>query len=243
MARKKKQDEESSDDLNNSDDTFGLPEIEYQPLQREETSEPASEYTSHSTEQPEKSQPMERDEFPRNDENTSYYMDDDNEPSPWPKILGIAAVLLVGALAWWYFGMYRPQQQEQDRLAREKMEEDARLKREADMAESRRLEAERRRADSLAQIAAVPPIGTIDTLMERTGRYYVIVASAIDGDLLVDYARKLTPKGISPKLIPPHGNVKFFRLAVDEGDTYASTQARADELKAEYTTGAWVVKY
>lgn len=240
MARKKKQDEESADDLNQADDTFGLPEIEYQPLQREETDEPASHYTSQSTEQT--SNPMEREE-PRH-EHTSYYMEEDNEPSPWPRILGIAAFLLIcGAAAWWYFGKYRPEQQEAQRLATEQQAEHERLRRESELAESRRLEAERRRADSLAAAAATPPTGTIDTITERTGRYYVIVASAIDGDLLIDYARKLTPKGVNPRLIPPHGNVKFYRLAVDAGDTYAATQARADELKAEYTEGTWVVKY
>lgn len=185
---------------------------------------------------------MEREEHPR-DENTSYYMDDENESSPWPKILGIAAVLLIGAAAWWYFGMYRPEQQRQLEIARQEQEESDRLKREAEVAENRRLEAERRRADSLAALAAIPPTGTIDTLSERTGRYYVIVASAIDGDLLIDYAKTLTPKGVSPKLIPPHDNVKFYRLAVEDGDTYASTQARADALKTEYTEGAWVIKY
>ncbi len=242
MATKKNEDEESADDLKNSDDTFGLPEIDYQPLQRDESTAPDSQYTSQSTEQTEKAKAMEREEHPR-DENTSYYMDDENESSPWPKILGIAAVLLIGAAAWWYFGMYRPEQQRQLEIARQEQEESDRLKREAEVAENRRLEAERRRADSLAALAAIPPTGTIDTLSERTGRYYVIVASAIDGDLLIDYAKTLTPKGVSPKLIPPHDNVKFYRLAVEDGDTYASTQARADALKTEYTEGAWVIKY
>ena len=185
---------------------------------------------------------MEREEYPRNDENT-YYMDDENGSSPWPKILGIALVLLLGAGAWWYFGMYQPQQKaEQERLAREQAIADS-TRRANDLAESRRREAERQRADSLAALEATPAVGTIDTITERTGRYYVIVASAIDGDLLMDYAKTLTPKGVSPKLIPPHDNVKFYRLAVAEGDTYASTQATADELKAEYTKGTWVIKY
>ena len=70
-----------------------------------------------------------------------------------------------------------------------------------------------------------------------------ISTSGIDGDLLVDYAKKLTPKGVNAKLIPPYGNVKFYRLAVAEGDTYTSTQATADQLKSEYTEGAWVIRY
>jgi hypothetical protein len=244
MARRKKQDEEPSpENVNsNSDDTFGLPEIEYQPLQRDEprkeaepASEPASENQKTYTE-------MEREEVQQNEYNT-YYNNDDEGNSPWPKILGIAALLLVTAAAVWYFAMYRPKQIKEaaDKARLEQEAADAKL-REDELAESKRLEDERRRADSLASIAT-PATGTIDTLSERTGRYYVVVASAIDGDLIMDYAKKLAPKGVSPKIIMPYDTIKFYRLAVAEGDTYRSTQARADELKAEYTDGAWVIKY
>ena len=36
MARKKKQTEEPQENVDNTDDTFGLPEVEYQPLKRDE---------------------------------------------------------------------------------------------------------------------------------------------------------------------------------------------------------------
>jgi hypothetical protein len=244
MARKKKQDEDPSQENvnNNSDDTFGLPEIEYQPLQRDEPrkteAEPASEPTS---ENQQTYTEMEREEVPQNEYNT-YYNNDDEGNSPWPKILGIAALLLVTAAAVWYFAVYRPKEMKAAaEKARQEQEAADAKQRQADMAEQKRIEDERRRADSLA--VATPPTGVIDTLTERTGRYYVIIASGIDGDLIMDYAKKLAPKGLSPKIIPPHGKVKFYRLAIAEGDTYASTQATADQLKGEYTEGAWVVKY
>lgn len=247
MARRKKQDEDPSQDNlnNNSDDTFGLPEIEYEPLQREEepvrpVSESPSQPSSH---EPITRKEMEREEVQSNEYNTNYYNNNEEEGnSPWPKILGIAAILLLTAGAVWYFGMYRPAQM---KLAAEKtrleQEAEAARQREADLAENKRLEDERRRADSLAN--ARPATGVIDTLTERTGRYYVIIASGVDGDLIMDYARKLAPKGLSPKIIPPHGKVKFYRLAIAEGDTYSSTQATADQLKGEYSGGAWVVRY
>lgn len=247
MARRKKQDEDpSQDNPNNSDETFGLPEIEYQPLQRDESSAPESESTStsESSYQSEESpRQTEREEIIQNEynTNTSYYDNDDEGGSPWPKILGIAAILLVTAGAIWYFGIYRPRQLEAAQKARQE-QEDAR-KREADLAEQKRLEDERRKADSLAALNAKPAVGAIDTLTERTGRYYVIVASSVDGDLILDYAKKLAPKGVSPRIIPPHGKVKFYRLAIADGDTYASTQATADQLKGQYQDGAWVVKY
>lgn len=245
MARRKKQDEDSSQEHvnNNSDDTFGLPEIEYQPLSREETretSESTSTTTSETTATPYE---MEKEEIRQNEYTTNtYYNNDDDNHSPWPKILGILAILLVIGAGVWYFGFYRPQQQAAELQAKNEREAEEARQREADLALREQQEAEKRRADSLAAIAT-PAAGVIDTLTERTGRYYVIVASAVDGDLIMDYAKKLTPKGLSPKIIPPHGKVKFYRLAIADGDTYASTQARADELKAEYTAGTWVVKY
>jgi hypothetical protein len=247
MARRKKQDEDpSQEDMNNSDETFGLPEIEYQPLEREESQTTASTSTSSSEstyEHTETPKEMEREET-QNEYNTTYYdKDDDNGGSPWPKILGVGALLLVAAGLIWFFGFYRPKQQAiAAERAKQEREADER-KRIADLAEQKRLENERRVTDSLAQVNAKPTAGVIETLNERTGRYYVIVASGIDGDLIQDYAKKLAPKGLSPKIIPPHGKIKFYRLAIAEGDTYASTQATADQLKGEYSDGAWVVKY
>jgi hypothetical protein len=250
MARRKKPDENASpDNTNQNDDTFGLPEIEYQPLNREETPQTTTttketyyQSTSNTTETPKE---MEQEEVRQEQQYSSneYYDNDDEGGSPWPKILGIAAILLLAGAAVWYFAMYRPKQLAAD-AEKARQEQEAKDKQaEADLIESKRQEDERRRADSLAALAATPPLGTIDTLTERTGRYYVIIASGIDGDLILDYAKKLAPKGVSPKIIPPYGKVKFYRLAIADGDTYASTQATADQLKSEYTDGAWVVKY
>ena len=50
MARRKKQDEDlNQENLDSSDDTFGLPEIEYEPLKREE---PMEESTPEEIEEP-----------------------------------------------------------------------------------------------------------------------------------------------------------------------------------------------
>lgn len=249
MARRKKQDEDqSSENVNsnqNNDDTFGLPEIEYQPLNREETpktstTESYSQPTSNETQTPrEMENEVQNNEYNPN----AYYTNDEDEAgSPWPKILGVLLLLAIAGGAFWYFGVYRPKQAEA--LAEKaRIEQEARDKqKQADLLEQKRLEDEKRRADSLANLAT-PATGVIDTLTERTGRYYVIIASGVDGDLILDYAKKLAPKGLSPKIIPPFGKVKFYRLAIAEGDTYTSTQATADQLKSEYSDGAWVIKY
>lgn len=253
MAKKKKP-EDQPDDINDqqsgSDDTFGLPEIEYEPIDRETTT-PAEElreetYQSQYTEeQPITNSHMERDDVRHDEYTTSYYEEEGG--SPWPKILLALLILgVIGAGAWWYFGVKRPQDA-QARLERERIEQaqldSARHAQRARDAEQARIAAENQRlADSLAA-AATPVAGAIETLSGRTGRYYVVVASAIDGDLIMDYAKKLSERGINPKIIPPYGNVKFHRLTVAEGETFASTQQTADQLKGEYSEALWVLKY
>ena len=263
MARRKKPDdqpEENNDQHAGSDDTFGLPEIEYEPINRTDppaeeeprSSEPQPEtrpeepapsapQPQYTEEQPVTNTPMEREEVRQ----TEYYYEEDEGNSPWPKILGIAALLLIVAAAGWYFGWKKPNDEAAAR-ERAQQEEQARLEasrqEEARIAEQTRLAEENRRlADSVAN--ATPPVGTIETLNERTGRYYVVVASAIDGDLLMDYARKLTEKGVSAKVIAPFGNVRFHRLTVAEGETFAAAQQQADALKGEYSDAVWVIKY
>jgi hypothetical protein len=256
MARRKKpedQPDENADQNAGSDDTFGLPEIEYEPISRETTPEPevrtsdSQEQTyqsQYSEEEPVTNIHMERDDVRQTEYNTTYY-DEDEGNSPWPKILGIVFILLLLAGGGWYFFIKRPQ----DTAARLEMQrreqaslDSARAAQELRDAEQRRIaEENQRRADSVAN--ATPVAGTVETLTERTGRYYVVIASAIDGDLLMDYAKKLSEKGVSAKIIAPYGNVKFHRLTVAEGETFATTQQTADQLKSEYNEGAWVIKY
>jgi len=257
MARRKTPDDqpEENNDPNtgNDDDTFGLPEIEYEPINREtppatdvpppETQEQINQ-PQYTEEQPVTNTPMERDEVRQNEYSSTYY-DEDEGNSPWPKILGIAAILLILGAAGWYFGLKKPKD---EAAAREKaqQEEQARAeasRRDQELADEQRRIAEetQRKADSLA--IATPPAGTIETLNDRTGRYYVVIASAIDGDLLMDYAKTLSQKGVNAKIIAPYGNVRFHRLTVAEGETFASTQQTAEELKSEYTESAWVIKY
>jgi hypothetical protein len=271
MARRKKEPEDqpqenadqnagSADQNAGTDDTFGLPEIEYEPINRESTSAPdvkppepqpeinQPEYTEpeYIKEQPVTHTTMERDEVPQNEYTSSYYNNDDDEGnSPWPKILGVAAILLIIGGAIWFFGFHKPKQEAE---AKAKAEQEERARNEASriederMAEQTRLAAEeRRKADSLA--SATPAAGSIETLNERTGRYYVVIASAIDGDLIMDYAQKLSQKGISAKIIAPYGRVRFHRLTIAEGDTFMTTQQKADDLKSEYTSDVWVIKY
>jgi hypothetical protein len=268
MAKRKKLNEdepkENPDNINNeSDDTFGLPEVEYEPIKRDELRqdevEPerviheertVREETTYTTREDE---PIEHNEVTEEiheevvedpQEYRSAYSYMEEEKPVWPKVLaGLLALLVVGLLIW-YFAFYQPKQRELDEIARREasVREDAARRKEADrIAELKRQENEQRRLDSLASI---PKVGSIQTLSGRTGRYYVVVASAIDDDLLMDYANKLVKKGMNCTLIPPHGKAKFYRLAVEARDSREDAQATADEMKGgDFANKLWVARY
>ncbi|MEJ0033737.1 MAG: DUF4366 domain-containing protein [Bacteroidota bacterium] len=249
--RKNPSDEKGQDNENQNDDSFGLPDLDYKPL---ETPQEETTTTSSSTTKKEevKSEPVAENTFKttetkRETQTRSYqpYMDEEEEErSKAPVIVGIVvalAVVVAGGL--YYFYVYKPQQKEkQEQLARdveEKRLADEKAAREREAAEAKR----QHEADSLAAVNAKPAIGTIETLTDRTKRYYVVVTSAIDGDLVMDYAKKLSAKGISTKIIPPFGKYKFSRLAVGDYDTFANAQASADAAKSDYGGAVWVLKF
>jgi hypothetical protein len=249
MAKRKKSEEESPEQ--NDADNFGLPDIDYRPLDTEtpealaqEEEAPVEqvmvEETTTSTYEPE-SQP-EEEEQPVSTYTSSYAAGE--EKSKAPMVIGLIiglVVVVAGALV--YFYVYRPAaekaKQEEARLAREKKEAEDQAREKARLAEEER----KRREAEEAAAKATPAIGTIETLSARTSRYYVVVSSAVDGDLIMDYAKKLSAKGIGTKIIPPFGKWKFFRLAVSDYDTYETAQTNADGVKGEYGSGVWVIKY
>jgi hypothetical protein len=250
MAFRKNKGDQTDGDQNpeNTDETFGLPEIEYQPLNREGTTTTTTTTTESASAygDPEPQRNEYREE-PRQDYDTTgnNYDDDDNDGSVWPKIFGILAILALAGVAYWFFGIYQPQQREAERVKKEQEDKDAatrRAEQERLAAEQATRDADQRRADSLANLTTKE--GSIETLTERTRRYYVVAASAIDGDLLMDKAKVLSQKGVSCKIIPPFGKTKFYRLAIAEGDTYATTQSTADGMKGgDYGDALWVIRY
>lgn len=149
MAFKKKSNKEQPDGAENTDETFGLPEIDYKPLNREEPVETTSttNQTYQASETPEQS----------NEYRQEYVFDDDDDNSPWPKILGVIAILALAGAAYWFFGVYQPKQraEEAKRIEQGRLEAEAqREANERERLERLRADADQRRADSLAALNA-----------------------------------------------------------------------------------------
>src|SRR6478736_444829 len=243
MAKRKKSDDESPEQ--NDADNFGLPDIDYKPL--DETTDSSSTEEETPVEQPVVQEttsytyePEPQREQPVSSYSSSYESANSEEKSKAPMVIGLIiglVIIVAGALVYIY--VYKPaaEKARQEELAKEKgrqrKENVARLAREAEE------ERKRREAEEAAKNAK-PAVGTVETLTDRTRRYYVVVSSAVDGDLIMDYAKKLSVKGTSTKIIPPFGKWKFYRLAVGDYDTFATAQTNADGVKGEYGDGVWV---
>lgn len=247
--RKTPSDEQGQDDENDNvnDDSFGLPDLDYKPLESQQ------EQTTHKEEEKVNEPAAEKPAYTETKKETetrstftssySAYMEEENK-SRTPVIIGVVvalAVVIFGAL--FYFYVYKPQQAEKERIAQEDAARRAREEQQIRDRQAAEQAANQRRADSLAAIPTQPAEGTIETLTDRTRRYYVVITSAVDGDLVMDYAKKLSAKGVSTKIIPPFGKYKFSRLAIGDFDTFANAQASADAAKAEYGGAVWVLKF
>ena len=225
---------DDSEKNNQDEDNFGLPDIEYKPL--DELNK-----TSSTSEEPGKTAETNEPISSREDQdNTPAYDEEEEESSKAPMVISliIGLVILVGGFMLYQY-WYKPKQEKarQEQLAKEKKEADdkAEAERVAKAAEEERL---RKEAEN-----AKPVVGAIETLGQRTGHYFVIISSSVDGDLAMDRAKKLSAKGVGSKIIPPFGKWKFYRLGIGDFDSFASAQSSADASKAEYGDALWVMKY
>ena len=244
MAKRKKTDDDLPEENveNTSDaDNFGLPDIDYKPIERNDNVSPEVE--------PEQTAPEFQESNYRSEEQSkadqSYsYAAPAEEKSRAPVVIGIviAAVVVIAGFLIYNF-VYKP------KAEKEKQEQLAKVAAAKRAAEAARVAKEREEAERLKREAdeaaanAKPAIGTIEILSTPTKRYYVVVTSGIDADLTMDYAKKLGSKGVSTKIIPPFGKWKFNRLAIGDFDTFALAQTNADGAKTEYGDGVWVIKY
>jgi hypothetical protein len=221
---------------NQDEDNFGLPEIEYKPL--DELNKPTNQEAEPVKDQEESYQSSSSRE---DSQNSPVYDDEEEERSSAPVVISIIiglVVLVAGFMIYKY--VYKPKQEKArlEQIAKEKEAADKKAEEErlAKLAEEERLKKE-------AEANAKPAEGAIETLSQRTGHYYVIISSSVDGDLAMDRAKKLSAKGIGSKIIPPFGKWKFYRLGIGDFDSFASAQSNADASKSEYGDALWVMKY
>jgi hypothetical protein len=223
------------------DDSFGLPDLNYKPLEpKKETPASPPKVEKKAEKAPTTTT---RIQAPGNPSKiaTKQTEPEDNKSSVLIGIL-VPILILVAAYFGYVYLYQKPKEKAKMELAaKEKAEKDRKDKEEAD-----RLAKEKEEQDRLAREAtanAKPAIGTIETLSAPTGRWYVVAASSVDGDLIMDEAQRKSVKGISSKIIPPYGKWKYFRLTISDFDTFALADTNAKETAAQYDGKLWVLKY
>jgi len=239
MSDKEKDPNQEDENLNQegqeSDDSFGLPDLEYQPLdQEEEESSDDSMSDDADSDDTDSDDTIEDTEVPDDEvAQKPAYMEDNDSKAPLIIGLLVTVVIVVGGLGY-FLGWYDGLMSEPEPVVVEQPEPEPDPEPEPEP-----------EPEPVVEEPAEPEItpGEVRTITERTQRYYVIISSSIDGDLAMDLAKELAEQGNSPSIIPPYGDKIYYRLAIDDRGSFQEAQTRADELKADHGDGLWVLKY
>jgi len=247
---------QGQDDINDADDSFGLPDLDYKPLEEEDSEEDTEVESNEATTEEETNIHEVDSTYTDTEESMSENLEEEEKPelryqveeekSNTPKILiGIITVLVVAA-AIWFFGFYRPQQQKIAEDARIKQEQIDKQKAADDAAQLERaqeaaaLAAEEQRLREEAE--ALAKAGVI-ILTERTGRYYIVLESFIDDDFAKDYGNRVAKAGTPAWLIPPYSKKKMQRVAIGGYESLDEAKTALSELSKDFGTGKWILKY
>ncbi len=241
---------QENDNVDDQEDNFGLPDIDYKPLDRTTETTLQSETTSHQfSDETVSTSVVEEvvvvEEANQEPEKSTYLPEEfDEEKSNSPVMVSlIIGGLILTAILLTYLFIYKPKadKAKQELIEKEKVLATKRKITEDSLA---RVQEEAQKLLDAKRLQEIKPaIGVIETLAERTQRYYVVITSNIDDDLIMDYAKKLSAKGVSSKIIPPFGKTKYYRLVISDEDTFVKAQSDADAAKAEYGDALWVIKY
>ena len=197
----------------NADNDYGLPEAEYSPIERE--------------------QPL------IHEDNVSFPTSAREEEEPqqkkvtWP--LWVALVLILG-LAGVFVFFFVFDETENEEIAQKPVQETFIVEEEPEPVEQ---PAE----EDWQPVNPEPQEGSVSTITSRTGNYYLIVGSFIDGDLARDYGQKLAKEGISSKIIEPSGTRKFYRLSVKDAESVEALNNDLDSMRSKFGENVWIVKY
>jgi cell division protein FtsN len=261
---------QGQDDINDADDSFGLPDLEYKPLEddSEESDSDEAEAGDDSTTSNTEEEPNDSSDAEDSNDNYSYESDDaeeteDNESeaeegkselryqiedkgSNTPKIIGGIIGVLVVSVAIWYFGFYGPQQTKIAEAEKAKQEEIDK-KAAADADELKRQQAAAvaaavEEARLAAEADALAKAG-IQILDERTSRYYIVLESFIDEDFAKDFGNKIAKEGTPSFLIPPYSKKKMQRVGIGGYESIDEAKTALNDLSDEFGKGKWILKY
>ena len=206
--------QQSYQDPNNE---YGLPEAEYSPIEREHREVPIEPAAYDPSFKQKEEQPPQKN-------------------SSWPMWVALGVILLLAGV--FVFYLFLGDSGESEKVATKPAEGTNTfiVEEETPLPEP---------DDSDWEAPSEPEVreGSVSTISSKTGKYYMIVGSFIDGDLAQDYAQKLAKNGLTAKIIEPAGTRKFYRLSVKDADGINDLTAELDSMRQKFGENVWIVKY
>ena len=245
---------QNSDDKGGEDssgDDFGLgDDMSFEPIDRDQ-SEASSEEGSTTEDQPSQEEPVteetidEPEDEAEEEPETTFDKSKYEQKSKTSLIIGIIVAALILGGGGYYFFVARPAQLKEkariEAIAKEKARKVAEEKARKEQEARERAEEERLRREAEA---AIPEIGTVTTISERTGRSFVVVGSFFDADFAQDFGNQLAQNGVSSSVLAPADGRGFHRVAIEGFDTFDEAMSRADELRGgDYGEDVWALKF
>ena len=134
----------------------------------------------------------------------------------------------------------QPKEEEVTPVASEQLEEDF-----GSQSDEGSNQPARNNSNQAASTGTVPSgnPGDVTSLSERTGNFYIVIASFVDGDLAMDHSQKLASVGQSPTIIPPFGNAITHRVAIQGYGSIGQAQSALEGYKSEFGQDVWILRY
>jgi hypothetical protein len=257
---------DAKDNINEADDSFGLPDLDFNTLDEEsEEDENSAEETTNAdaenveeTENTSKESEEEAVEIDEEADSEDSESEEDTAvkytyvpPKPesnTPKVVAALIITIVLSIGVWYFMFYRPQAAAAEKAKIEAQAKADRAKKVA--AAAKKKEAQERQASEAAANTEADAdeeassAATFTTISERTGRYYIVVQSNLDGDMAADKAKEMAEAGTSTVLLSPGDKKTYTRLALaGDYESYVEAQEAANKMKSEFGETIWVFKF
>lgn len=99
-------------------------------------------------------------------------------------------------------------------------------------------------AEEVVEVNPLAPYEGISTIGSPTGLSYIVIASFVDGDLANDFAMKMQAREVGVKIIQPTQRSPLqHRVAVAEFNSFEEAMQQLQAFRQEYSESAWVLKF
>ncbi len=199
-------------------DDFGLPEVEYQPLDRDEEEN--------------------ADDF----EQSRYYNNEEEESNSSKGLLifGIITLVLIACLCVYLF-LFGGMAQVKGWFG----DEPAPVTRVEPKPEPEPIaETVEPEPEPQVEVNMLAPYSDISVISVPTGRSYIIIGSFVDEDLSMDFGNKMMEDSIGIRILSPTGRAPLMhRVAVADFADFSEAMGMLEQFRSNYGENTWVLKY